>query len=234
MRFLSLNKRNNLLPKLFDFAEPFRFARLPLILHVQIREKPVLKIFGDDMWEKESIIDVQCPQQNPNPPVHRSSGKLGKPRFLERWTRWLEFSCLHWTPMMDSIYLSYNQTVENENFLLVLHIVYIIYRFFHFFTIIDEGHHQSSASKCCAETENIKWTFLQSRIYMHGKKGTISSVTKAYKNPISGSLMNLKFKVYISEARPDTEKILWSWEDFVFELRRIQNAITDHFMFPKC
>ena len=49
MRFLSLNKRNNLLPKLFDSAEFFRFARLPLILHVQIREKPILKIFGDGM-----------------------------------------------------------------------------------------------------------------------------------------------------------------------------------------
>ena len=49
MRFLSLNTMNNLLPRLFDFAESFRFARLPLILHVQIREKPVLKIFGDGM-----------------------------------------------------------------------------------------------------------------------------------------------------------------------------------------
>ena len=45
MRFLSLNKRNNLLPKLFDFAEFFRFARLPLVL----QEKPILKIFGDGM-----------------------------------------------------------------------------------------------------------------------------------------------------------------------------------------
>ena len=35
---LSLNKVNNLLPILFDFADIFRFARLPLILHVQIRE----------------------------------------------------------------------------------------------------------------------------------------------------------------------------------------------------
>ena len=49
MRFLSLNKTNNLLPILFDFAEIFRFARLPLILHIQIREKPILKIFGDGM-----------------------------------------------------------------------------------------------------------------------------------------------------------------------------------------
>ena len=106
MRFLSLNKRNNLLPNLFDFAAIFRFARLPLILHVQIREKPILKIFGDGMWEKESITDVQWQQENPNPRVNRSSGKLGKPRFLlEQWTLRLGFSCLHWTPMMDSIYL---------------------------------------------------------------------------------------------------------------------------------
>ena len=49
MRFLSLNKRNNLRPKLFDCAEIFRFARLPLILRVQIGEKPVLIIFGDRM-----------------------------------------------------------------------------------------------------------------------------------------------------------------------------------------
>ena len=42
MRFLSLNKRNNLLSKLFDFAEMFRFSRLPLIFHVQIKEKPIL------------------------------------------------------------------------------------------------------------------------------------------------------------------------------------------------
>ena len=67
MRFLSLNKRNNLRPKLFDCAEIFRFARLPLILRVQIGEKPVLKIFGDRMWEKESIIDVQWRQENRNP-----------------------------------------------------------------------------------------------------------------------------------------------------------------------
>ena len=67
MCFLSLNKRNNLLPKLFDFAEIFRFEYLPLILHVQIREKPILKIYGDGMWEKESILDVQCRQENPQP-----------------------------------------------------------------------------------------------------------------------------------------------------------------------
>ena len=55
MRF---EQEDNLLPKLFDFAEIFRFARSPLVLHVQIREKPILKIFGNGMWEKESIIDV--------------------------------------------------------------------------------------------------------------------------------------------------------------------------------
>ena len=53
---------------------------------------------------KESIIDVQCRQENPNPRVRRSSGKLRKPRFqLERWTLGLVFSCLHWTPMMDPL-----------------------------------------------------------------------------------------------------------------------------------
>ena len=67
MRFLSLNNRNNLLPKLFDFAEIFHFACLPLILYVQIREKPILKLFGDGMSEKESITDVQCRQKNPIP-----------------------------------------------------------------------------------------------------------------------------------------------------------------------
>ena len=36
------------------------------------------------------------------------SGKLGKPRFpLERWALGLGFFCPHWTPMMDSIYLTY-------------------------------------------------------------------------------------------------------------------------------
>ena len=29
------------------------------------------------MWEKESIIGVQCGQENPNPQVHSSSGKQG-------------------------------------------------------------------------------------------------------------------------------------------------------------
>ena len=58
------------------------------------------------MWEKESIIDVQCRQENPNPRVHHSSGKLSKPRFpLERWTLGLGFSWPHWTPMVDSICL---------------------------------------------------------------------------------------------------------------------------------
>ena len=61
------------------------------------------------MWEKESIIDVQCQQENPKTPIHGSSGKLGKPRFpLERWTLFLSpgpFSCRHWASVMDSIYL---------------------------------------------------------------------------------------------------------------------------------
>ena len=46
-----------------------------------------VKLFGYGMWEKESIIDAQCRQEHPNPRVHRSSGKLGKPRVpLEWWT----------------------------------------------------------------------------------------------------------------------------------------------------
>ena len=59
-RFLSLNKRNNSLPKLFDSVEMFR-----LIHHVKIREKQILNIFIDGMREKECIIDVQCQQDPP-------------------------------------------------------------------------------------------------------------------------------------------------------------------------
>ena len=50
---LRLKHRSSLLPKLFDFAEIFRFARLPLIRHAQMRGKLILKIFGVDMWEKD-------------------------------------------------------------------------------------------------------------------------------------------------------------------------------------
>ena len=35
---------------------------------------------GDGMWEKESNIDVQLGQENPNPRVHHSCGKLGNHR----------------------------------------------------------------------------------------------------------------------------------------------------------
>ena len=48
--------------------------------------------------KKKSIIDVHRRQENPNPRVHRSSGKLGKPRFpLKGWTLGWGF-CLvsHW------------------------------------------------------------------------------------------------------------------------------------------
>ena len=104
------------------------------------RKRVIRKTIWWWLWEKVSIIDVQCQQENPNPRVHRSSGKLGKRRFpLEWWTLGLGFSCphwtldqlsraverlpfhyvalttrgrnrqflvwLHWTPMMDSIYL---------------------------------------------------------------------------------------------------------------------------------
>ena len=46
----------------------------------------------------ESITDFQWRQENANPRVHRSSGKLGKPHIpLECWTLGLGFSCSHWT-----------------------------------------------------------------------------------------------------------------------------------------
>ena len=58
------------------------------------------------MWEKESIIDVQCRQESPSPRVRHLSGKLGKPPFpLECRTLGLGLSCPRWTPMMDSICL---------------------------------------------------------------------------------------------------------------------------------
>ena len=107
--------------KLFDFADAFRFARLLLIRHVQIRKRPIFKTFGDGMWEKKSITDVQCRQENSNPQVHRSSEKLGKPRFLlERWTLGLGFPCHHWTPMMDSILPSASKSSGDDSTLAAL------------------------------------------------------------------------------------------------------------------
>ena len=63
MRFLSWDKRNVLVPKLFDFAD-FFFFHLPLTLPCSNREKKAfVKLFGDGMAEKESITDVQCRQE---------------------------------------------------------------------------------------------------------------------------------------------------------------------------
>ena len=58
--------------------------------------------------QKNRSLVFSGSRKKPNPWVHRSSGKLGKPRFpLERWAFGLGFFCPHWTPMMDSIYLTY-------------------------------------------------------------------------------------------------------------------------------
>ena len=66
---------------------------------------------------KESIIDFQCRQENPNPRGHRSSGKRGLPSFpLERWTIGLGFSCPHWISMIDFIYQSSFLSLELNHF----------------------------------------------------------------------------------------------------------------------
>ena len=84
-------KRNILVPKVFDVAEIFYFAQLPLYFHVQ-SERSFVKLFGG-MWEKELIIDVQCRQEIPNSRVRHSNGKLSKPRFqLERCPQWILFT----------------------------------------------------------------------------------------------------------------------------------------------
>ena len=54
-------------------------------------------------------IDHWCsvdPEKS-QPSIPPFSGKLGKPRFpLEQWALGLGFFCPHWTPMIDSIYLT--------------------------------------------------------------------------------------------------------------------------------
>ena len=61
-------------------------------------------------WYMRKRIDHWCsvvPEKSQplGPPF---SGKLGKPRFpMERWAHGLGFFCPHWTPMMDSIYLTH-------------------------------------------------------------------------------------------------------------------------------
>ena len=60
-------------------------------------------------WYMRKRIDHWCSvvsekSQPSGPPF---SGKLGKPRFpLTRWALGLGYFCPHWTPMMDSIYLT--------------------------------------------------------------------------------------------------------------------------------
>ena len=49
MHFLSENKRNILVPKLFDFAEFFYFAHLPLHFYVQTEKESFVKLFVDGM-----------------------------------------------------------------------------------------------------------------------------------------------------------------------------------------
>ena len=86
MRFLSWNKRNILVPKLFDVVDFFISSYTSdssSYTSDSFMFKQRGKVFGDVVWEKESIIDVQCRQENPNSQIHRSSGKRGK---LERWT----------------------------------------------------------------------------------------------------------------------------------------------------
>ena len=57
---------NNLLPKLFDFAESFCFAGLPLILHVQIREKAILKILVMACEKKNrSLMIIEAGKSQP-------------------------------------------------------------------------------------------------------------------------------------------------------------------------
>ena len=59
--------------KLFYFTEMFCFAHLPMSAPCSNREKEsFVKLLCNGMWGKESIIDVQCRQDNPNPRVHRS------------------------------------------------------------------------------------------------------------------------------------------------------------------
>ena len=72
---------------------------------------------GDGVREKESNIDVHWRQENPNPRVHHSSGKLGKRRLSLFPTGMVDprvgISCPHWTPMMDSICLTWPKEGTN-------------------------------------------------------------------------------------------------------------------------
>ena len=54
--------------------------------------------------QRESIIGVQWGQGNPNPRVHRSSGKPGFAEFpTGAVDPWVGISRFHCTPMIDSI-----------------------------------------------------------------------------------------------------------------------------------
>ena len=60
------------------------------------------------MWEIESITGVQWNREIPTLGCTVPVGNSAKPRFpLERWTLGLGFPCPHWTPVMDSLFLTY-------------------------------------------------------------------------------------------------------------------------------
>ena len=66
MRFLSQNKMNIMVQRLFGFADFFCFAHLPLTLPWTNRENDLfVKLFSDGMWEKVLITDTQRRQENP-------------------------------------------------------------------------------------------------------------------------------------------------------------------------
>ena len=62
-------------------------------------------------------------QENPNSRVHWYSGKQGLPSFpLEQWTWGLEFSCQHWTWMIDSFsHIPSPNRFTNDSFSLFEH-----------------------------------------------------------------------------------------------------------------
>ena len=85
MHCLSWYTRNILVRKLVGCVETYFFAIL--FRHFHVRNESRGHCFLDSLWEKESITDFQWRQENVNPWVHRSSRKLGKPRYpLVSWT----------------------------------------------------------------------------------------------------------------------------------------------------
>ena len=79
----------------------FWYKKLTLLIS---SPPPFIKLFGNGMWEKELIIEVQCWQKNSNPWIHHSSVKLCKPHFpQERWTLGLGFFCPRWILFVYSL-----------------------------------------------------------------------------------------------------------------------------------